>query len=309
MLRGVFPVLSTPFLSDGSCDIASLSRLITYTAQAGAPGLVYPAIASEFATLTSRERHDLVQVVLAESALFNLKVIVGISSASAEASAALGRQAVGDGAAAVMLMAPQSVGSNPASIINFFAAACVDLGDTPVILQNAPPPLGSSLPVPVVLQVLRAVPAIQYVKEENLPCGQRMTMLLDGAPASLRGVMGGAGGRFVVEEYLRGACGSMPSCELVEAHVHMWDMFLDGDVHGARVLLNRLMPLLNLGSIFRQASVKRVLAHRGLVTSPVFRDSNPALDSLDCRELDAIIASLHELMTVTAERRIEKDLA
>lgn len=110
--------------------------------------------------------------------------------------------------------------------------------------------------------------------------------------------MGGAGGRFVVEEYLRGACGSMPSCELVESHVAIWDLFQAGDISGARVILSRLMPLLNIGSVFRQSSVKRVLAKRGLIESAYFRDNNPTLDALDCREIDAIVHSLEDLMTV-----------
>ncbi len=308
MLRGVFPVLSTPFFSDGRCDARSLSRLVAQVAQAKAPGFVYPAIASEFATLTMTERQEMVRTALAGAAEHGLQAVIGISSVSALVSATLAQQALQGGAAAVMLMAPQAAGIDSAQIVEFFSVATVALNGCPVILQNAPPPLGSSLPVPVVLEVLKALPAIRYVKEENLPCGQRMTALLAGAPASLLGVMGGAGGRFVVEEYLRGACGSMPSCELVEAHVAMWDLFQAGDVPGARLILSRLMPLLNIGSVFRQSSVKRVLAKRGLIESAYFRDTNPTLDPLDCSEIDTIVADLGDLMKAFIVPEEEKDL-
>ena len=308
MLRGVFPVLSTPFFSDGRCDAHSLSRLIAQVAQARAPGFVYPAIASEFATLSMREREEMVQTALVGAAEHGLQAIIGISAAVPQVSATLAQQALRGGAAGVMLMAPQAAGADPAQIVQFFTVATAALNDIPVILQNAPPPLGSSLPVPVVLEVLKALPSIRYVKEENLPCGQRMTTLLADAPPSLFGVMGGAGGRFVVEEYLRGACGSMPSCELVEAHVAMWDLFQVGDVAGARVILSRLMPLLNIGSVFRQSSVKRVLAKRGLIASAYFRDNNPTLDTLDCSEIDAIMADLGDLMKVSIDKAEEQDV-
>ena len=106
MLRGVFPVLSTPFFSDGRCDARSLSRLIAQVAQAKAPGFVYPAIASEFATLSMAERQEMVQTALAGAAEHGLQAIIGISSASAQVSATLAQQGHGGGAAAVMLMAP-----------------------------------------------------------------------------------------------------------------------------------------------------------------------------------------------------------
>jgi len=55
----------------------------------------------------------------------------------------------------------------------------------PVMLQNAPPPAGSGLPVSVVLDIARAVPEIAYVKEEALPAGARISATLAGAPATL----------------------------------------------------------------------------------------------------------------------------
>jgi 4-hydroxy-tetrahydrodipicolinate synthase len=308
MLRGVFPVLSTPFFSDGRCDARSLFRLVAQVAKARAPGFVYPAIASEFATLSVIERQEMVQTALAAAAEYGLQAIIGISSDSAQLSATLAQQALGGRAAGVMLMAPQETGADPTKIVQFINVATAGLNGCPVILQNASPPLGSSLPVTVVLEVLKAVPSIRYVKEENLPCGQRMTALLAGAPASLLGVMGGAGGRFVVEEYLRGACGSMPSCELIEAHVAMWNLFQIGNVAGARAILSRLMPMLNLGSVFRQSSVKRVLAKRGLIESAYFRDNNPTLDPLDCSEIDAIMADLGDLMKVFTDKAEEQDV-
>jgi 4-hydroxy-tetrahydrodipicolinate synthase len=298
MLKGVFPVLSTPFFLDGSCDSRSLSRLIAQVAEARAPGFVYPAIASEFATLSLIERQEMVNSALAGAVGQGLKAIIGISSDNAQVSASLAQQALAGGAAGVILMAPQSAGADPEQIVEFFSIATADLNGCPVILQNAPPPLGSSLPVSVVVEILKALPSIRYVKEENLPCGQRMTAILTGAPSSLLGVIGGAGGRFVVEEYLRGACGSMPSCELVEAHVALWDHFQIGDVSKAREILSRLMPLLNIGSVFKQSSVKRVLAKRGLIESSYFRDNNPTLDEHDCREIDAVVADLSDLMKV-----------
>jgi hypothetical protein len=97
------------------------------------------------------------------------------------------------------------------------------------MLQNAPPPTGSGLPVDVVLEVARSVDAIAYVKEEAMPSGARITRLLDGAPATLRGVLGGAGGRYITDELARGATGTMPAVELAEMHVALFAAHRAGD--------------------------------------------------------------------------------
>jgi 4-hydroxy-tetrahydrodipicolinate synthase len=301
MLRGVFPVLSTPFREDGSSDKGGLRQLVRYASKAGVHGVVYPAIASEFATLSLEERTDLVNIVLDEAGRCGLPVVIGVSAESPKLSAMFARQAQSGRATALMLMAPRSAGDDALQIAEFFASSVDGAGELPIIMQNAPPPLGSSLPVETVRAVLEHVPAIRYVKEENVPCGQRISALLDSAPSNLLGVMGGAGGRFVLDEYARGACGSMPACELVEAHVAIWNAVQAGENQSARSLFNRILPLLNMGGVFRQSVVKYVLKRRGLISSSRFRDTNPPLDRFDMLELDAILADLEDLMTVPVQ--------
>jgi 4-hydroxy-tetrahydrodipicolinate synthase len=225
-----------------------------------------------------------------------LPLVVGIPSTNAEQSRGLAVQAMAGGAAAVMLMIPRSASGSSSAVAEFVAAALSGLA-CPVVLQNAPPPLGSALPVPDVLAAVSALASVHYVKEENVPCGQRIIQLIEGAPPRLLGVMGGAGGGFVLDEYARGACGSMPSCELVEAHVAIWDAVQAGRQREARDLFTRILPLLSLASVFRQSVVKHVLQRRGLIGSARFRDANPALDRYDLAEIDAVFDDLRDLMT------------
>ena len=98
-------------------------------------------------------------------------------------------------------MAPCSAGDSANSVPAFLQNA-LGAARLPVIMQNAPPPLGPSLSIETMREVCRRIPAIRYVKEEVAPCGQRITTLLEGAPG-LDGVFGGAGGRFVLDELWR----------------------------------------------------------------------------------------------------------
>jgi 4-hydroxy-tetrahydrodipicolinate synthase len=295
-LAGVFPVISTPFHDDGRCDEAGLRRLIGYIAEAGAHGGVYPAIASEFATLSLDERQRMVDVALEAMTARALPLVVGVSSPALETSQALARQARSGGAGAIMLMPPRELGNDTSACVAFIEAVGEAADGIPVVLQNAPPPAGSAMTVETVLEIVSRVPQIRYVKEENTPCGQRISRILAGQQ-TLAGVMGGAGGRFVLDESARGACGSMPACDLVEVQVAIWDAVQAGNIKEARMLHTRVLPLLDLASVFRQHAVKRVLKHRGLIASDRLRDTGTAVDDYDRAEIDACLATIGDLAT------------
>jgi Dihydrodipicolinate synthetase family len=71
-LAGVYPIISTPFTEDGGLDLHSLERLSNFMCQSGVQGAVYPAIASEFSTLTKSERHNAVSLVAQTTNAFDL---------------------------------------------------------------------------------------------------------------------------------------------------------------------------------------------------------------------------------------------
>ena len=101
-------------------------------------------------------------------------------------------------------------------------------GEMPIILQNAPPPLGPALPVETVAWLIERCPLVSYVKEETPPCGHRITALLAKASDWVLGVFGGGGGRFVLDELARGVTGSMPACEFTSIHVEIYEHFRSG---------------------------------------------------------------------------------
>jgi 4-hydroxy-tetrahydrodipicolinate synthase len=160
-----------------------------------------------------------------------------------------------------------------------------------IILQNAPPPAGCGFAPERVAEILAAVPGIAYVKEETLPCGQRITRLRKLLPG-LEGVFGGAGGRYITDELARGACGTMPACELTDLHVKQFEAHRAGDAAEVRRMFTRMLPLLNFQAVFRMAMTKEVLRRRGVITATHVRAAGPTLDAGDLRELDALLDEL-----------------
>lgn len=297
-LTGIFPIVSSPFAADRTLDHRSLDRLVSFIVSSGVQGAVYPAIASEFSMLSAEERRAGVETV-ARAIAGQIAFVVGISDETAELSAGHAQHAMKLGVDAVMLMAPRSAGTTTESVVSFFRKALGGVS-LPVILQNAPPPLGSSLSVETVRDVCQRIPEIHYVKEEVVPCGQRITALRESVPG-LAGVFGGAGGRFVLDELARGAAGSMPACEVPEIHAALYQAFTSGQKSEARKIFNSLLPLLNLGSAYRTPITKYILLQRGVIANSHHRDMNPELDAFDCSELDLIWSDLVHLTSHTTE--------
>ena len=293
-LGGTLPVLATPFTGADAVDLRSLRRLADYAVAAGADGVVYPGVASEVDTLTRDERSAAFAAVC-EAIAGRVPVIVGASAPDAAEAARQARAGAERGAAAAMVMAPADAGCDAGGLARFFSDVA---GSTahPLVLQNAPPPAGAGLPVDTILEVVSAVPAIRYVKEETLPCGQRITALLNRAPSHLRGVFGGAGGRYIVDELRRGARGTMPAAELTEAHAAVVRAHRRDDMGTARRIYYRILPLLGFQAVFRMRMTKAVLKLRGLVETERVRAPLPEMDEQDREELETMLAEVRDLL-------------
>jgi 4-hydroxy-tetrahydrodipicolinate synthase len=168
--------------------------------------------------------------------------------------------------------------------------------DIPIILQNAPPPLGSAMSVSNIANIVEEIPLVNYVKEENMPCGQRISQLSEIISTELIGVFGGAGGRFMMDELNRGAIGVMPACELTEIHVKIYQLFDSGKYDEARTVFNRLLPLLNFQSVFRMAMTKEILVLRDIVSCSKVRVGGIILDTQDKMELKILLDSIQDLL-------------
>ena len=294
MLSGVLPILPTIFTASGAIDEKGTRRVVEYIIAAGARGIVFPGLASEYETLTREERLHMTRLI-GEWVDRRVPFIVGASAAATEDALAFAAAGARAGAVAAMILTPKAFANDAAGMRDFYrdvhAGSRID-----IMLQNAPAPMGIGLSLEKVAELARAVDGIRYVKEEAPPSGQRITRLTELAGDSLRAVFGGAGARYVIDELARGAQGTMPACEITELHVEMVDRFHRNDEAGARDLFERTLPLLNMQAIFRWRLTKEVLRRRGLIESTFVRAAGPELDRHDRAELAALLSRLTDLL-------------
>src|SRR5262249_6166082 len=126
---------------------------------------------------------------------------------------------------------------------------------------------------------------------------QLMTQIQALAGDACKGVMGGMAGRFLLDEHARGACGTMPACEAVDAHAAVWAALERGDDARPRERFRLLLPLLPSEAMSAVVVYKEVLKRRGVTASAKVRAPGPpSLDEAGQRELDRIMADLAPLL-------------
>ncbi|MFN8523305.1 MAG: dihydrodipicolinate synthase family protein [Chloroflexota bacterium] len=287
--RGIFTILLTPFNEDRSLDEQSLRRQVDFVVAAGAHGIVSPVNTSEFSLLTDEERRRLAEIVV-EQAGGRVPVVIGTAAPSTGTAVALTRHARAIGAAGVIAMPPYVIPLGPDGVRDYYARVAEAAGGLPVVLQNVGGQVGVPLRAETIMRLADEIPAIRYVKEETLPSTHRISELLAVAGGRLDGVFGGSGGRCLLEELQRGACGLMSGCHLVDAQVKVYDLLQAGDVAGARAAFVRQLPVQTIWGHLGIGVAKEVLKRRGVFSTTTSRQPSHAMDSFDHAELDQALA-------------------
>lgn len=284
-LTGIIPVLPTPFLKNGKIDCDSMKNIVEFAIDCGVSGVVYPGFASEVGNLTIDERKKMLALVV-NCVGKSIPVIAGGSSDNYKEVVEHGRFALELGLKYLMVQPPSSLGSNSNQVHEFILSVLLEIPDIQLVLQNAPEPRGPGLSAETICRLCENVPLIRYVKEESLPAGPSISFLTKYGPDTLKGVIGGGGARYILDEYKRGACAAMPAVELADIHVELDKAWRTGKKEAARKIYIDTLPLLSLQALYRTRLTKMVLTRREIMNSTAVRMNLPTLDSFAVEDID-----------------------
>ena len=294
MIKGILPVIPTLFTDDDTVDQGALRSVVRFALDAGAHGVVFPGVASEYNFLSDEERGGLMSVVFDEVG-GRVPIIGGASASTSEEAIVAGQHAKDHGINHLMIMAPSELGQDVDAHREFFARITAELTDVEVILQNAPSPIGAGLNADAIASLVEANPAITYTKEETLPSGPVITVLRAREILQLKGVLGGGGARYLIDELNRGALGALPAVELTDLHVAIYEAHMAGDFDRARELYRYSLPLLGCQMIYRMRLTKYVLKQRGITDRLHVRAPLPELDEFTRQDIDTMVEDLKTL--------------
>lgn len=294
--RGVFAIPPTPFDDDDHIDEPSLQNCVEFCIAAAAHGIVTPVNASESFALVNAERLRVAELVV-QTVGGRVPVVIGVSGTSTAESVLYSQHAAGIGADAVIAMPPCVMHPQASEIFDFYADVARAAAPLPVWIQDFVGPIGTPMSSTLLARLLTNIPGVDYLKEETAFAPQVISEVRELAGGRVRGVMGGMGGRYLLEEYRRGACGTMPACEVADAHVRIWNALEAGDAERARHLHTQLLPLLSYEAMYSFTLYKEVLVRRGVIANARTRVPGAAvMDAESRRELDRLLGDLEPLL-------------
>ena len=294
--RGIFVILVTPFTKTYELDEASLRKQVRFCIEAGAHGLVGPANASEFPTLSDDERKRWIEIVVSEAG-GQVPVVAATTAGHSLPALALSRHAQHAGADGIMAMPPHVLHPDARGCYEYYQAlsAAVEL---PICIQNYSGPVGTPMSPELLARMCRELEQVEYIKEETLPEPRQLGGTVVAAGDACKGVFGGQGGIYLLSEYHRGAVGNMPASQSTDVLVAIWNKLEADDRAGARALFNRLLPLINYERLYGVAVYKQVLYQRGVFATTLSRAPGQHLDDDDQAELDAILQDVGALFSL-----------
>lgn len=290
--RGVIPVLLTPFdanrIDEGALR-AEIEALMEDGGRAMSTGL-----ASEIMGLDESERARLLNLIGAaarqrsESEAF---LIAGSGGNSVASAVDRIRAAVDAGFDAVLLTPPR--GENDEDNLLRYFSEVAGAAAIPVIVQDAAQMTGVRMSTALLRKLMLEVDGIVSIKVETPPTPTRILELQSGgAPLHL---LGGAGGRFAIDEWRRGACGSMPGAgSALMFFYDVWQRLAAGAVRDAQKIFNRYLPLLNWSTVHPQRFLfleKEILRRRGLFRAADVLAPYGPVSALEREEFETLLDS------------------
>ena len=286
-LRGVWNIVPTPFLPDGSLDGASLSGLVRFVRATGVDGMTILGVLGEAGRLGDAERARVQELVLAESGS-TIPVCVGVSHASTDRAIAFAREAQAAGAHSVMLAPPPLARPTDAALRRHYLAVAEAIA-IPVVVQDHPASSGVPMTVDFLLSLAAEAPACRVIKLEEEPTPPKAGKLVAGSPDVV--VLGGLGGEMLLEELRRGSHGTMTGFgfpEVLVAVVRRWNA---GDRDGAAAVFDRFATLIRFENqaLINLAIRKVVYQWRGAMANATVRAPGVAPDAATVDDLRDVL--------------------
>ena len=135
-IGGITAAAVTPRREGPEIDLAATFELIDFLGSSGVSSISLFGSTGEFVHFTTEDRSRVISLAVKRS---KRPVIAGVAHSTLDGAVAMGREAAGAGAAALLLMPPYFYGYQQEDIREFYRCFARELaGAAPILLYNAP---------------------------------------------------------------------------------------------------------------------------------------------------------------------------
>lgn len=272
-IRGIVPIVPTPFNRNQEIDWQSLRGLIDFACASGACAMCLPAYASEFYKLSEDERLRAITEAVKQAA-GRIPVIGQVNAFSAmhAKTAALGAQQAG--ADAVSVSVPRLFPLGERDLFRYFDHVLGAL-DIPMLIQDFNPG-GPTVSLEFIAKLHRTHPHFRYIKLEEPMMASKVEAIVQETSGEV-GVLEGWGGMYMLELIPAGICGVMPSLGAADVLSLVFRLASQVQKDEAYDVFRAVLPqivfsLQNLELLHHVE--KSLLAARGIIPEAIVREAS-----------------------------------
>jgi dihydrodipicolinate synthase/N-acetylneuraminate lyase len=244
-MRGVMPIVVTPYRSDAAVDYDDLARQMVFYDKCGCTGAAWPQGNGDILLLSKEERLRGMKVIADACRPTRVASVLGVQGATKAEMLDYARYAETLQPDALIAM-PPSAEQSEAGYHDYFAALAT-LSKRPIFIQTtisgAPYALAPS--VELMVQLAREFPHLAYIKEETRPLVARMKAEARQRPP-LKSVFGATGGDGWLYELRLGLDGEMTAQGMYgDVMVAIWNLYQSGKREQAADAFSKLLLMKN----------------------------------------------------------------
>ncbi len=279
-LRGIFPILATPYTAAGGVDFEDLAHEVEFFDQCGAHGMAWPQHASGYPGGVNKEERMRGMEVLTKAAKGRKPtLLLGVQANSTEQMLEFARRAEELEPDGLIAMPPAEARS--AEDYRTYYRALGKLTRRPVFIQTSGGAPGIDPSVELLIDLAKEFPQLGYVKEEVAPVNDRMKALIKAKPV-ITSVFSGANGYNMTYEMRFGADGNMPEAQFTDVYVAIWDLYQSGQKKRARGVFGSLLLMLNQMRQFSGVP-QYIMKKRGVFKTTVSRNHQGQRTDIDLK--------------------------
>jgi 4-hydroxy-tetrahydrodipicolinate synthase len=254
-LRGLYPILQTPFTEKDQLDADLLAAEVKYVNRGGCGGMIWPVFASSWSTLSDAERIEGAETILAAGKGGRSAIAIAVQNTAWDTATSVryAKHAAAHGADAILSIPPNNGWNVSDQTVIDYYKAIGSATDLPLIVQTR-----GTIGVDLMLRMFQQIPTMKATKDEVGNPLERVGPLTKGTGGKLAvWAAGGGTGAELWQELPLGFVGLCPTPQFADILQQVMTLYWAGAKTAAFDMFGRVQGLATLPGAVEYALVAR----------------------------------------------------
>jgi 4-hydroxy-tetrahydrodipicolinate synthase len=240
-LRGLYPIMETPFTADDKLDTASLASEVKFINRGRVNGMIWPVFASSWSSLSDAERIEGAETILAAGKGGKSAIAIAVQNTAWDTATSVryAKHAAAHGADAIVSMPPNNGWNVSDQVVIDYYKAIGAATELPLIVQTR-----GTMSVDLMIEMFQQIPTMKATKDEVGNPLERVTPLIQRTNNKLAvWAAGGGTGDLLLEELPLGFVGLCPTPQVADLLQQVQELYWAGKKREAFDMFGRVQAL------------------------------------------------------------------